>query len=222
MLATGSTDLEPGEQLPPAGRVRRSSSKPRIRSRPRSVISRADWSSTSLVYSRTPLSCLVRGRVPCSLNTVSRLKQVPARRRRHWQVATTRTPAATVRPPAALRAGPAVRRCAILDMASSAKPIPPSGDDLIAAEAASLRSHLRTEPDRLEAVRASVQEATASDTPIFRPHDLSARPPAAERAADQVRRHGDPPSTTTSRSTPRRTSSSADSIARYGQTAAAP
>src|SRR5258708_4862972 len=70
MLATGSTSsrgtgLRTG--LPPLAGSPSKSSTPWIRSRPRSVIRRADWLSTSAVYSRYTFSCPLRRAFPTHL-----------------------------------------------------------------------------------------------------------------------------------------------------------
>ena len=80
MLATGSTS---STRTGPGACSSVASSTPRMRSSPRSVISRRDWSSTRLVYSlkisyrRLRVAC-------CSLKTASGLNRCGSPSRRHW------------------------------------------------------------------------------------------------------------------------------------------
>ena len=141
-------------------------STPRIRSRPRSVISRAAWSSTSLVYSakiswrRLRVAC-------CSLNTVSRAEQV------RLALAPPLVLAAGLQPPvrgpgAAGREGPGVPRG--VSAASSSKPTPPRRDGVPAKQAL---DDLVADPDRLEDLGAGVR-GDRGDAHLG--HDLQQRP----------------------------------------------
>ena len=72
-----------GRPSRPPSAVAAGSSTPRMRSRPRRVISRAAWSSTSVVYS-AKISCRRLRVACCSLKTVSGLNRCGSPSRRHW------------------------------------------------------------------------------------------------------------------------------------------
>ena len=110
------------------------SSTPRMRSSPRSVISRRDWSSTRLVYSlkisyrRLRVAC-------CSLKTASGLNRCGSPSRRHWYSPPVSSRRKSIPAPAPV-AWP-VRR--LISSASWSKPTPDSRE-VVPAKQASITS----------------------------------------------------------------------------------